>query len=205
MVLSRRPVRRACHGLITAPTFRRVAPRRFSTDLDEGAPQLRAEEADFPFSVSATDVEEFILTPAAGGDEILWHLEIDWLCAGRHGTTVVDDHGQPFALYPRSSPRLGCDYEHAYDCPAPRLALESTGGTVLVGCFKGSPRGRIKPDNGGAILDFTCPNDSRAGEYYRGRFVNYTVELIHGDPRNPREAFLAVADVRPAPEAPKAL
>ncbi|QRX89470.1 hypothetical protein [Streptomyces noursei] len=104
VVLSRRPARRACHGLITIPTFRRMTPRHFSTDLNEATPQLRAEEADFPFSVSATDVEEFILAPAAGGDEILWHLEIDWLCAGRHGTTIVDDHGQPFTLYPRSGP-----------------------------------------------------------------------------------------------------
>ncbi|UJB46243.1 hypothetical protein [Streptomyces sp. A1-5] len=199
VVLSRRPARRACHGLITIPTFRRMTPRHFSTDLNEATPQLRAEEADFPFSVSATDVEEFILAPAAGGDEILWHLEIDWLCAGRHGTTIVDDHGQPFTLYPRSGPRLGCNYDHAYDCPAPRLALESTRGTVLVGCSKGSPHGWIKPDNGGALLDFTCPNDSRAGEYYRGRVVNYTVELIHGDPQHLSGAFLAVTNVQPAP------
>ncbi|AJC61713.1 hypothetical protein [Streptomyces sp. 769] len=198
VVLSRRPARRACHGLITAPTFRRVAPRHFSTDLDEATPQLRAEDADFPFSVSATDVEEFIITPAAGGDEILWHLEIDWLCAGRHGTTIVDDHGQPFALYPRSGPRLGCHYEHAYGCPAPRLALESTGGTVLVGCFKGSPRGRIKPDNGGAILNFTCPNERRAEEYHRGQAVNYTVELSHGGPQHPWGGFLVATNVQPA-------
>ncbi|MGV4926399.1 hypothetical protein K2224_15330 [Streptomyces sp. BHT-5-2] len=204
VVLSRRPARRACHGLITPPpTFRRVAPRHFSTDLNKATPQLQAEDVDFPFSVSATDVEEFIITPAAGGDEILWHLEIDWLCAGRHGTTIVDDHGQPFALYPRSGPRLGCGYEHVPGCPAPRLALESTQGTVLVGCSKWSPHGRIKPDNGGMILDFTYPNESRAGEYYRGRVVNYTVRLTHGDPRNPRELFLVVTDVRPAPEAPK--
>ncbi|SHM25872.1 hypothetical protein [Streptomyces yunnanensis] len=203
VVLSRRPARRACHGLMTPPTARRVVPRHFSTDLNEATPQLRAEDADFPFSVSATDVEEFIITPASGGDEILWHLEIDWLCAGRHGTTIVDDHGQPFALYPRSGPRLGCDYEHVHGCPAPRLALESTRGTVLVGCFKGSPHGRIKPDNGGAILDFTCPNESRVEEYRRGRVVNYTVELIYGDPRNPREVFLGVTNVQPAPEAPK--
>ncbi len=118
---------------------------------------MHAEDVNFPFSVSATDVEEFIITPDAGKDEVLWHLEMDWLCAGRQGTTVIDDHGQPFALYPRSGPRFRCDRDHVRDCPARWLAAQSTRGSVIRGCDKHSPHGKIKPDNGGATLDFTFP------------------------------------------------
>ncbi|MFK0295122.1 hypothetical protein ACIQU6_32270 [Streptomyces sp. NPDC090442] len=142
---------------------------------------------NFPFSVSATDVEEFVITPDTGTDEVLWHLEMDWLCAGRQGTAVIDDHGRPFALYPRSGPRLDCQYGHVRDCPALRLAARSTRGTVVHGCDRDSPHGAIKPDNGGAILESTfhsqIPRNERTVErYYPGQAVSYTVETVQGVP-----------------------
>ncbi|SHN31583.1 hypothetical protein [Streptomyces yunnanensis] len=48
---------------------------------------------------------------------------------------------------------------------------------MLVGCFKASPHGRIRPDDGGAILDLTCPKETRVEEYRRGQAVNHTVKF----------------------------
>ncbi|MCB5912352.1 hypothetical protein [Streptomyces pinistramenti] len=209
VVLSRRPARRACPGLpISLVSPRLISPWHFSTDLQAAAPRLHAKDVNFPFSVSATDVEEFIITPDAGKDEVLWHLEMDWLCAGRQGTTVIDDRGQPFALYPRSGPRLDCyqglDLDHVRGCPARRLAVQSTRGTVIRGCDKDSPRGEIKPDNGGAILEFTFPhrtprNERRVEYYYRGQAVSYTVKPVSWRDRE----FLRVTNLQPASRTPE--
>ncbi|GAA4960850.1 hypothetical protein GCM10023205_25280 [Yinghuangia aomiensis] len=83
--------RRAVH----AP--RNPAPRpHFDTD----SPQLRPIGPDFPFTISATDIEQFRFTASAGFEEVCWQVELDWICAGRQGTVVINDNGYPFETYP---------------------------------------------------------------------------------------------------------
>ncbi|WP_345945038.1 tetratricopeptide repeat protein [Streptomyces albus subsp. chlorinus] len=97
VVLSRRLPRPAC---LRPRIGRPIEPRRFLTDLDADPPRLLAQGTDFPFSISATDVEQFWFEPVTTTHEIAWQLEVDWTCAGHRGTTVINDNGQPFEVYP---------------------------------------------------------------------------------------------------------
>ncbi|MGW1893291.1 hypothetical protein ACWCP6_24050 [Streptomyces sp. NPDC002004] len=85
--------------------------RRFSVDLDAERPVLRPQPdpyaprgadsplADFPFTVTNSDPELFIISPASRY-EVLWRLELGWTSAGRSGTVVIDDGGSPFHYHP---------------------------------------------------------------------------------------------------------
>ncbi len=127
-VVSRTPPRPAC---LVVRVGGHLKPRPFTTDFDAPSPRLVAEGPDFPFTVSATDVEQFEIEPITTTHEVAWRLEVDWTCAGRHGTTVIDNHGEPFHAYPvpalysgRSHTVLssGCDLFHERGCPSNLLA-----------------------------------------------------------------------------------
>jgi hypothetical protein len=114
--------------------------------------------------VSRNQVELFRVRAAApAADEILWHLELEWNCARRDGTTIVDDNCEPFLSCPQlrrgSPPDWGCLHWHLRGCPAERLAELSQSGR-----FRVTLRGdRIRPDNGGADL-LVSERDIESGE-----------------------------------------
>ncbi|WP_211260682.1 tetratricopeptide repeat protein [Amycolatopsis jejuensis] len=131
VIVSRTLPRPACLLVRVGAT---LEPRRFTTDFDAQPLRMQAQGADFPFTVSATDVEQFQFEPVTRTHEIAWHLELDWTCAGRSGTTIVDNHGEPFRVYPvaalfdgrdDSVLNSGCDLFHERGCPAG--LLEATG------------------------------------------------------------------------------
>jgi hypothetical protein len=134
LVLARRAPRRAC---LAPPRLGGIVqPRPFTADFDTDKPVLRALGADFPFAVSATDIEQFEIRPRVTTGEVAWHLELDWICEGRRGTTIIDDNGKPFEIYPTSmltsSPGLdwGCGFNgHVRGCPAERLAARRRAGS----------------------------------------------------------------------------
>ncbi|WP_150255094.1 tetratricopeptide repeat protein [Nocardiopsis deserti] len=68
--------------------------------FDTDSPQLRPIGPDFPFTISATDIEVFLFRASAGLEEVCWQVELDWICAGRQGTVVINDNGYPFETYP---------------------------------------------------------------------------------------------------------
>lgn len=92
----------------------------FTADLDPDAPSLTAysrEESDqrhllrkrlstggFPCTVTASNPERFEVRPRVEKHEITWELQLDWLHAGRRGTTVINKDGKPFRLYPERGP-----------------------------------------------------------------------------------------------------
>ncbi|MET9261637.1 tetratricopeptide repeat protein [Amycolatopsis sp. NPDC004079] len=124
VVVSRIPPRPACLQVRIGGLLK---PRPFTTDFDAPSPRLVAQGPDFPFTVSATDIEQFEIEPITTTHEVAWRLEVDWTCAGRHGTTVIDNQGEPFQTYPvpalfsgRSHSVLnsGCDLFHERGCPA---------------------------------------------------------------------------------------
>ncbi|MFG3151533.1 tetratricopeptide repeat protein [Streptomyces sp. NPDC048219] len=88
----------------------RPSIRHFEADLstvnsppqpfDSDSPQLLPNGPDFPFTISATDIEQFRFTATAGSEEVCWQVELDWICAGQQGTTVINDNGHPFETYP---------------------------------------------------------------------------------------------------------
>lgn len=129
VVLSRRPPRPAC---LQPRIGRAIVPRYFRTELDADPPRLHAQGADFPFSISATDVEEFHFEAVVTNDEVRWRIELDWECAEHEGTVVIDNNGEPFEAYPLAalysedrapSPlNSGCGWiGHEPDCPALRF------------------------------------------------------------------------------------
>ncbi|MFH8350480.1 hypothetical protein [Streptomyces sp. NPDC018045] len=74
----------------------------YTADLAEQAlrpPQARPTgEADFPFYVTASDPEYFVIKPTASV-RTEWRLELDWSCLGQHGTVTIDrGSNRPFLL-----------------------------------------------------------------------------------------------------------
>ncbi|WP_369394765.1 hypothetical protein AB5J72_50205 [Streptomyces sp. CG1] len=75
---------------------------RYGAGLDRQALNLdrafAAGMADFPFYVTASDPEYFVIVPerhrTAGLIE--WRLELDWSCLGQHGTITIDHGHRPF-------------------------------------------------------------------------------------------------------------
>lgn len=140
VIVNRRDPRRACLGPPAAGGI--LKPRPFTADFDTDPPKLTALEADFPFTISATDVEQFDIEPRVSFHEVSWRLEIAWVWQGRRGTTIVDDGGKPFEIYPtpvlwdgrrRSVLNWGCDGfvdGHVPGCPASRLAALWRAGAV---------------------------------------------------------------------------
>ncbi|MFF0695146.1 tetratricopeptide repeat protein [Streptomyces tendae] len=130
VVLARRPPRPAC---LMRRIGTSIKPRHFATDLDANPPRLRAEGEDFPFSISATDVEQFRFEVVTCTDEVYWQLELEWSCAGHEGTLVINDNGKPFETYPLTAlssengelsvldSGCGDSLRHQLDCPALRL------------------------------------------------------------------------------------
>ncbi|WP_328425329.1 tetratricopeptide repeat protein [Streptomyces sp. NBC_00443] len=132
VVVSRRPPRPAC---LQPRIGRAIVPRYFRTELDADPPRLEAQGADFPFSISATDVEEFHFEAVVRSDEVCWRIELDWECAEHEGTVVIDNNGEPFEAYPVAALYLeghapsalnsGCGWiGHEPECPALRFESE---------------------------------------------------------------------------------
>ncbi|WP_326681553.1 hypothetical protein [Streptomyces sp. NBC_01237] len=102
VILSRRPPRPA-RSEVTRGV---LSTRGFTTDLDAEAPALKPktnEAADFPFTVTNSDPELFVIYPLSAF-EVDWRLELDWMSAGRSGTAVIDQAGQPFSFVPVPEP-----------------------------------------------------------------------------------------------------
>jgi len=63
-----------------------------------------AKKSPFPFVVSSTDIQQFQIEahgpygpdPNPCDCDIKWRLALDWSYRGKLGTTIIDDHGQPF-------------------------------------------------------------------------------------------------------------
>ncbi|MFI9784946.1 hypothetical protein ACIHEI_15775 [Kitasatospora sp. NPDC051984] len=68
--------------------------RKYSLDLDKNPPRLKGPK--FLYTVSPGDPEVFELTVTSTRHYVEWRLELDWTCAGRSGTSVIDLGGHPF-------------------------------------------------------------------------------------------------------------
>ncbi|MER5388449.1 hypothetical protein [Saccharopolyspora sp. NPDC002686] len=90
-----------------------LGPREFRVGLDRPAHRYDADVpgqslrldrafaegcADFPFYVTASAPEYFVIRPDLRGTRALveWRLELDWSCLGQHGTVTIDHGGRPF-------------------------------------------------------------------------------------------------------------
>ncbi|MET8607341.1 helix-turn-helix domain-containing protein [Streptomyces rubiginosohelvolus] len=83
-----------------------LTPRMFDVDLDAPRPVARPvagndsgepiEAVSFPYRVSVTDPEVFLITGRTVGCDCSWVAELAWSSGGRSGTVRIDDGGRPF-------------------------------------------------------------------------------------------------------------
>ncbi|MFF8981804.1 helix-turn-helix domain-containing protein [Streptomyces globisporus] len=83
-----------------------LTPRMFDVDLDDSRPVARPvagndsgepiEAVAFPYRVSVTDPEVFLITGRTVGCDCSWVAELAWSSGGRSGTVRIDDGGRPF-------------------------------------------------------------------------------------------------------------
>ncbi|MGW6721523.1 helix-turn-helix domain-containing protein [Streptomyces sp. NPDC054995] len=83
-----------------------LTPRMFDVDLDAPRPVARSvagndsgepiEAVAFPYRVSVTDPEVFLITGRTAGCDCDWFAELSWSSGGRSGTVRIDDGGRPF-------------------------------------------------------------------------------------------------------------
>ncbi|MFE2978381.1 helix-turn-helix domain-containing protein [Streptomyces sp. NPDC059258] len=83
-----------------------LTPRMFDVDLDVPRPVARSvagndsgepiEAVAFPYRVSVTDPEVFLITGRTAGCDCDWFAELSWSSGGRSGTVRIDDGGRPF-------------------------------------------------------------------------------------------------------------
>jgi hypothetical protein len=97
--------------------------RHFSVNLDKSPPVVTSESpapelesappaVDFPYRVSATDPEVFLVIASTLGCDCTWRAHLDWVYQGKKGTTVIDEDGQPFRTV---SPSRSVDYVPKFD------------------------------------------------------------------------------------------
>lgn len=83
-----------------------LTPRVFDVDLDVARPVARSVPGNdtgepipavsFPYRVSASDPEVFLVTGRAARCDCDWVAELRWNSGGRSGTVRIDDDGRPF-------------------------------------------------------------------------------------------------------------
>jgi hypothetical protein len=54
----------------------------------------------FPYTVSATDAEEFMIIADANQCDCEWYAELSWSANGKNGESIINDQGRPFRTAP---------------------------------------------------------------------------------------------------------
>ncbi|MEU6123658.1 helix-turn-helix transcriptional regulator [Streptomyces sp. NPDC047123] len=83
-------------GFVGAGCGGDVREHVFGTGLDSGQPTLVPEGDSFPFKVSESDPEAFMVDARAHSHDVRWYLELKWSSGTRRGTIAIDDKGNPF-------------------------------------------------------------------------------------------------------------
>ncbi len=81
---------------LTAPAW--PPAHRYDADMPGEVLTSAERGVDFPFSVTASDPEYFVIRPNLHGmrGPVEWRLELDWSCLGQHGTEVIAHAYRPF-------------------------------------------------------------------------------------------------------------
>jgi hypothetical protein len=73
--------------------------------IAEEVPARQLTPIKFPYEVSISDAEPFLITAQTQGCDCKWIAEVSWASEGKTGTLVVNDDGKPF----RSITTTGAD------------------------------------------------------------------------------------------------
>lgn len=86
-----------------------LVPRYLDVDLAAAKPVAKPVGGDdFPYKVSGSDPEQFIITPVVADAQVDWRLRIRWSSGGDEGELVVDDAGKPLRTTATTAARLFC-------------------------------------------------------------------------------------------------
>lgn len=75
----------------TPPEVTQTADERFLVDGDG-----EARPVTFPFKVSSTEAEVFLIVATTKRHYCAWQGELSWCCGADTGVTIIDDDGEPF-------------------------------------------------------------------------------------------------------------
>ncbi|WP_267882450.1 MULTISPECIES: helix-turn-helix domain-containing protein [Streptomyces] len=105
-VVERRPVGAGRIYRMSSGCGGSLTPRMFDVDLDAPRPVARPLAGNdsgepvaavaFPYRVSVTDPEVFLITGRTVGCDCDWFAELGWSGGGQSGTVRLDDGGRPF-------------------------------------------------------------------------------------------------------------
>ncbi|MEV0429768.1 hypothetical protein [Micromonospora sp. NPDC050495] len=65
---------------------------------EQHVPEHERKEIRFPYRVSVSDAETFVVVGHTAACDCDWTIEVDWASQGRTGTVTVDDAGRPFRV-----------------------------------------------------------------------------------------------------------
>jgi hypothetical protein len=95
-----------------------VEPRHFAVDLTGRPPVVRAVAGsdagtavparDFPFKVSDSDPEQFVVQVGSPTEDIQFVLFLRWTSAGHQGELRIDDNGEPFQVSATTAAQRFC-------------------------------------------------------------------------------------------------
>jgi hypothetical protein len=77
-------------------------------DTGSSAPDERRDPIRFPYRVSLSDAETFLVEGAAQTCYCRWELELSWAAQGRTGVTRIDHNGRPFVTIGRRHAAFAC-------------------------------------------------------------------------------------------------
>ncbi|MGC4761340.1 hypothetical protein ACLQ20_00585 [Micromonospora sp. DT46] len=75
---------------------------------EEFVPEHERREIRFPYRVSLSDAETFLVIGYTENCDCDWKVEVDWAAQGRIGTVTVDDAGRPFRVTGAAGVRTEC-------------------------------------------------------------------------------------------------
>jgi hypothetical protein len=78
-------------------------------DEDAAEPGERVEPIEFPYIVSSTQPETFIIEAETDGCDCTWTARLVWQSEGRTGVVVIDDDGRPFRTISTREAIATCD------------------------------------------------------------------------------------------------
>ncbi|WP_433390493.1 hypothetical protein [Micromonospora sp. KLBMP9576] len=67
-------------------------------EYEKHFPEHERKEIRFPYRVSLSDAETFLVVGRTNDCDCDWKVEVDWAAQGRTGTVTVDDAGRPFRV-----------------------------------------------------------------------------------------------------------
>ncbi len=79
-----------------------ISRRYFDVNLDASPPTIESADevddrpAEFPYKVSATEPEVFLINAHTETCDCTWVAELFWTAGDKKGSTIIDNNGKPF-------------------------------------------------------------------------------------------------------------